>query len=603
MSNSIRVADYVANRLYELGVGDIFTITGGGSMFLNDGVASHPNLRVICNHHEQASAMGAVAYARYRNDFGVVMTTTGCGSTNAITGLLDAWQDNIPCIFISGQANKDQTIQSSGLPLRQVGVQEANIVEIVKSITKYAVMITDPNTIGYHLDKAIYLAKDGRPGPVWLDIPLDVQGSFIDPSSLPRFSESEVEKQFAEELSSEDAASLKQLFAQAERPVVLAGNGIRLANAIPEFLRFVEQYNVPFVTTHLGIDLVPSDHPLNIGRVGVKGDRAGNFTIQNSDLVLGIGTRLSVNVICYRKENFARGAKIAVVDIDPIEHRKPTARIDLLINADAKRFLEDIKLGNSKTQAWVETCQGWRDKWPVCLPEYENDKEGINIYYFVEQLSRISSPDAVMVTDAGTANYAMAQGFRVKGTQRMLLPGSQGELGFSIPGAIGVSVARSKGEAIGVTGDGSFNTNIQELQTIVHNKLPVKLFILNNDGYLSNRAAQKRYFEGRYIGADKDSGVSTPDIRKIADAYGIEYFQVAKVSDLEATTKSALEHPGPVICEVMCPKWQEIAPTLGGRKTPEGKITARPAEDMAPFLDREEFFGNMIVAPLGESSD
>ena len=603
MSNRIRVADYIANRIFELGVRDIFTITGGGSMFLNDVVASHPELRVVCNHHEQASAMGAVAYARYKNDFGVVMTTTGCGSTNAITGLLDAWQDNIPCLFISGQANKDQTIPSTGLPLRQVGVQEANIVEIVKSITKYAVMITDPNMVGYHFDKSVFLAKNGRPGPVWLDIPLDVQGAYIDPSSLKRFSEDEVEPEFTEELCPDATARLQQLFAQAERPVVLAGNGIRLADAIPEFLTFVEHYDIPFVVTHLGIDLVPSDHPLNIGRVGVKGDRAGNFTIQNSDLVLAIGTRLSVNVVGYRKETFAREAKIAVVDIDPVEHQKPTARVDLLINADAKRFLSDIKLGNSTREAWVEKCQGWREKWPVCQPEYECDHDGINIYYFVEQLARLAPPDSVMVTDAGSANYVMAQGLKIRGDQRFMLPGAQGELGFAIPAAIGASIARSKGEAIAVTGDGSFNINIQELQTIVHNELPVKLFILNNDGYLSNRTAQKRYFDGRYIGSDADSGVSMPDIRKIADAYGIKYFHIEKVVDLEETTRSTLAYSGPAICEIVCPKWQDIAPTLGGRKTPEGKITARPAEDMAPFLDREEFFENMIVAPLEESLD
>ena len=602
--DTLRVADYISNRIYELGVRHVFMITGGGAMFLNDGIASHPGLEAVCNHHEQACAMGAVAYAKYKNDLGVVMTTTGCGSTNVMTGLLDAWQDNVPCLFISGQVNKSQTSRGIGLPLRQVGVQEADIVEMVRPITKYAVMVPDANSISYHFEKAIHLAKSGRPGPVWLDIPMDIQGAFVDPAKLETFTPEDTETQRSvEALDLDDAARLQQMFATAERPVVLVGNGIRLADAIPEFLEFVERYGIPFVNTYLGVDLAPSDHPLNIGRIGIKGDRAGNFAVQNSDLVLAVGTRLGVPVVGYRKETFAREAKIAVVDIDVEEHKKPTVRVDHLIQADAKEFFRGITLGNSKPEEWIKRCQDWRDRWPVCQPDYDSDDDGINIYYFINRLSRLSGEDSVMIADAGSAYFAMSQSLKLRGAQRYIIPSAQAELGFTIPAAIGVSFARDKGEAIGVTGDGSFSTNIQELQTIVHHRLPVRLFILNNDGYLSNRAHQRRYFEDRFIGTDTASGVSLPDYGKIATAYGIAHLRVSKIADLDETIRSALTHDGPVVCEIICPKWQDIVPTLGAQKTADGKIVARPAEDMAPFLDRDEFFEEMIVTPLEESKD
>ena len=597
----VRVADYLAERVYQLGVEDIFTITGGGAMFLNDGVASHPHLRAVCNHHEQACAMGAVAYAKYTGKFGVVYPTTGCGSTNTITGLLDAWQDNVTCLFISGQANRNQTTHNSDLPLRQVGVQEVDIVEIVKPITKYAVMINDAKDIAYHFDKAIYLATHGRPGPVWLDIPLDIQGEYIEPDELRRFSEDEITKDFNEILRDNDAKELAELFDVAERPVIVAGNGIRLANAIPQFRAFIETYNIPVVVTYLGIDLLPSDHPLYVGRLGVKGDRAGNFAVQNADLVLTIGSHLGVPTVGYRHDTFAREAKIAVVDIDPYEHKKKGIDIDLFINADAKCFLENIRLNKRDTGEWAETCRSWREKWPVCLPEYSDDKEGINLYYFTDRLSANNKDDAVVCADAGSAFYVVSQALKISGNQRFIIPGAQAELGFTIPAAIGLSIARNYGESIGITGDGSFQTNIQELATIVHHNLPVKLFVWNNNGYLSNRTTQRRYFEDRFIGSDKDHGVSFPELSKIASAYGIQYFKVAKVVDLDQTIMQVLDFDGPVICEVICPEWQEIVPTLGSRKTEDGRIVARPFEDMYPYLDRDQFNENMCIEPLEES--
>lgn len=599
-AQEIRVADYLAERVYQLGVRDVFTITGGGAMFLNDGVASHPQLRAICNHHEQACAMGAVAYAKLSGKFGVVYPTTGCGSTNTITGLLDAWQDNVTCLFISGQANRNQTTYNEKLPLRQIGVQEANIVEIVKSITKYAVMVNDPEEIRYHFEKAIFLASTGRPGPVWLDIPLDVQGAYINPAALKPFSPNELQEDSKTELEETEAETLRTLFKTSSRPVILAGNGIRLAGAVPEFRRFVEEYQIPVVVTYLAIDLLPSDHPLYVGRVGIKGDRAGNFAVQNSDFLLTLGTHLGVPVVGYRYEEFAREAKIAVIDIDPWEHRKKTIHIDHVFNADVKNVLSTLGLESRDTEAWTKTCRQWRDAWPVYQQEYANDENGINLYQFVETLSAHSRPDSVVVADAGSAYYVTAQGLRIRGAQRYITSGAQAELGFTVPAAIGASIARNAGEVIAITGDGSLQTNIQELQTMLHYRLPVKLFVWNNDGYLSNRTTQSRYFEGRFIGSDKDHGVSLPDIQKIAKAYGIQYFQVGKVSDLGNTIDEVLNAAGPAICEVMCPKSQEIVPTLGAYKTDDGRIVARPFEDMYPFLEREEFYRNMIVKPLEE---
>jgi acetolactate synthase-1/2/3 large subunit len=596
-----RVADYIANYIYELGVKEVFMVAGGGQMFLTDGIARHPHLKAVCNHHEQASAMAVTAYAKYNQNLGAAFVTTGCGGTNTITGLLGAWQDNVACLFISGQSKRKETVRNSDLPLRQFGVQEADIIPIVQSITKYAIMINDPEEIAYHLDKAVYLAKSGRPGPVWLDIPLDVQGALIDEHALRRFSEEEIIKQYREEPEKEEMEKVLGLVQKAKRPIIIAGQGIRLAKAMPVFKVFVERYKFPVVFSRMGIDVLPSDSPFHIGRIGNKGDRAGNFAVQNADLVLAIGSRLSVSSTGHEYKQFAREAKIVVVDIDPLEHRKNTVRIDLFINADAKRFLQRMQLQNPpNTNDWLKKCQEWKAKWPVCLPEYANETRGINLYYFVDRLSRKLKPDSVVVADAGSAFYVTAQCIQLKEGQRCILSGGQAEMGNTLPAAIGVSVAKDFGEVLGITGDGSFQMNIQELQTIVHNKLPVKIFVWNNDGYLSIRATQSKFCEGRFIGTDKTSGVSFPDTRKIAKAYGIGYFKVSKSKELDKTLEDVLNYPGPVLCEVICLRDQEIVPTVASYKKADGTMVSKPLEDMYPFLDRTEFLSNMIVKPLSE---
>ena len=596
----IRVADYIADYLYSvLGVEDIFLVTGGGAMFLNDGVAKHNKLNVVCNHHEQASAMGAVAYSKFKNSYSVVMTTSGCGATNAITGLLDAWQDNTPVIFISGQVKRKETVHNSKLELRQVGVQEADIIPVVSSLSKYSVMINKPSEIAYHLEKAAFLALSGRPGPVWIDIPQDVQGALVDESELMHFDKSKEMKSFETQITDVDLFDLVQNLQGSKRPVILAGNGIRLGNAIPEFKEFISKYTVPVVTTYLGIDLLASNDSHNIGRVGIKGDRAGNFAIQNSDLLLVLGSRLSVAVTGFEYELFARESKVIVIDIDPIEHQKNTVKIDGFINCDVKDAL--IKLNSitgvrpaSERSDWLECCLKWREKWPVAQLDYEVLADKINTYTFIKSLGRFMHPDSVVVADAGSAYYVTAQGLKLTGKQRYITSGAQADMGFTIPAAIGVSIAKQS-EVLAITGEGSFQMNIQELQTIVYHNLPIKMFVWNNGGYLSIRTTQNKFFEGRLMGTESETGISFPELEKIAAAYGCKYFSANSLVELDVALEHTMKSTGPVICEIYCPEDQEIIPTVSAIKRGDGVMVSKPLEDMYPFLDREEFISEMII--------
>jgi acetolactate synthase-1/2/3 large subunit len=595
-SKKIRVVDYIANKINELGVNHIFTITGGGAMFLNDAILRHENIEAICNHHEQASAMAAVGYAKYSGKLGVVMPTTGCGCTNTITGLLDAWQDNVPMLFVSGQINSHQTMDNYDLPLRQIGVQEADVVTIVSSITKYAVLVKDPTTIRYHMERAIHEAFSGRSGPVWLDIPLDVQSAMIDPDELQGYEEPE-DPIVATEI---DLSELDTYFSFAKRPVILAGNGIRLADAQDEFQSFVENNNIPVVNTYLAADLLPTDHPLNIGRVGIKGNRAANFALQNSDLLLVIGSRLGIPVTGYIYENFAREAKIVVVDIDENEHKKNTVCIDHFIHSDAKYFLQNATVSRVSDN-WTSTCLQWKNMWPVYLPEHMEDDDGISFYGFMKVLSECMSDDDVVVSDAGSAYYVSSQAVHIEKQQRYITSGAQADMGFTLPAAIGVSVARGGKNVIGIVGDGSFQLNIQELQTMVHNNLPVKMFVWNNNGYLSIRTTQRKFFDDGFIGTDVNSGISFPDLTGISSAYDIKYINVSDIDMLKESIDEVMLHDGPVICEIMCKEWDAVLPTIGSKKLPDGKMFSRPLEDMYPFLTREEFMSNMIIEPLPEN--
>jgi len=591
-----RIADIVASFLVQKGIKDIFTVTGGGAMFLNDGVASNQSLNYICNHHEQACAMSAVGYSKYKNDLSAVMVTSGCGATNAITGLLDAWGDNTPVIFISGQIKRKETSRNSKTNLRQFGVQEADIISIVQSITKYSVMINEPEDIIFHLEKAIYLALNGRPGPVWIDIPLDVQGFSLDEENLRHFDPPS--QDIVEEIKGLD--KFIEYYKQSKRPVVLAGNGVRLSDSIGLLKRFIGTNNLPCVVTYLGVDYFEQDDINYVGRIGIKGDRAGNFAIQNSDFIICLGSRLSITQTGFEYDLFGREATILVVDIDKDEHQKNTVRIDEFINADIGFFLEKIinKVLPKPRDLWHSKCLNWKNKWPVYQGDY--DLTNVNMYEFTNTLSELLGENSIVVSDAGSNFYVVAQSFLINHfNQRYITSGAQGDMGFSLPAAIGVCIA-SKDAVIAITGDGSFQMNIQELQTIKHHNLPIKIMIMNNKGYLSIRGTQNKFFDSRRIGSDYDSGISFPSTEKIAAAYEIPFLKINNSNELAKKLKKAIKLTGPVICEVICSESQEILPTVSAVKNDDGSMTSKPIEDMYPYLSREEFYNEMIINPLQE---
>ena len=562
----MRVVDYVIDEVYKVGARHAFTITGGGAMFLNDAVAAHPWITPVCNHHEQASAMAGVAYSKYTGQPSLVCPTTGCGGTNAITGLLDAWQDSVPVIFVSGNVNLHQ-ISPPGV--RNLGVQEARIIEIVQSITKYAKLIESVDEVEEVVQEALKAATTGRPGPVWIDIPMDIQGKEM------------------------EVFSLQEEIKKAERPLILAGGGSTCAGICrDEFRDFVSKTRIPIVTTFNAVDLIESDDPYFVGRVGVKGTRAGNFAMQNCDLLLVLGSRLPVPATGYNYKTFAREAKVIVVDIDKDEHSKNTVQIDKFIHSDLKDFFYTKRISTNVPE-WQKQCIKWRDEWPI-IPAKKSDDSGIDLYDFTGKLNKYKPDSSVVISDAGSAYYVCSQATGIKGNNRYITSSAQAEMGFTVPACIGAAFAGSPC-VIGVTGDGSVQMNIQELQTIRHHNLPVKLFVWNNSGYLSIRTTQKKFFEGREIGTDEDSGVSFPSLAKIAHAYDIDYVKISDYDSLTPALATIFGDNEPMIIEVMCQKWQEVVPTLQGRKNPDGTISAPPLEDMYPFLSREEFRDNMIV--------
>jgi len=588
-----RVADIVASFLVDQGIKDIFTLTGGGAMFLNDGIASNDNINAICNHHEQACAMGAVAYAKYKNGLAAAMFSTGCGSTNAITGLLDAWQDNTPVIFISGQIKRKETSRNAETSLRQFGVQEVDIVSIVESLTKYAIMVNEPKEILYHLEKAAHLALTGRPGPVWLDIPIDVQGFSIEIDELKHFT--------PEAEAVQDIKGMEQLvkmYEQAKRPIILAGNGVRLSGSVGKLRKFSSKNNIPCVVSYLAVDYFEQDNPNYVGRLGIKGDRAGNFAVQNSDLIISLGSRLSVCLTGFEYELFARNSKLVVVDIDEDEHKKDTVDIDQFIHADVGHFLSEFesKVTPKTSGDWQKKCVHWKNKWPVYQAGYDTDT--VNMYEFIKTLSELASEDEIVVSDAGSSYYVTSQSFTLNSNkQRYITSGAQADMGFTLPAAIGVCIAANK-SVVGITGDGSFQLNIQELQTIKHYNLPVKLIVWNNNGYLSIRATQNKFFDGRRIGTDSESGVSFPEVEKIANAYELPYVKIGNVAELRERLSGVLSADGPIVCEVICPENQEIIPAVSAVKNEDGSMTSKPIEDMYPFLKRDEFLKEMIIKPI-----
>lgn len=600
----IRVADYLAKFIYDYGVKHVFMLSGGGIMHLTDGLVCNKNLQAVCLHHEQAASMAIEAYSRTNGHFGVGYFTTGPGATNALTGLAGAWLDSVPCLFISGQVKRRASVYKAKIPgLRQFGVQEINILPIVESITKYSVFVNNPEDIKYHLEKAVYLSKEGRPGPVWLDIPLDVQGALINPSKLRSF-KPRIKRCISKE---KQANKLVKYLKNSKRPVILAGQGVRISGAINAFLKFVNTYKIPVVTTFLGIDVIDSTNLQYAGRIGIKGDRAGNLAIQNSDLLIAIGTSLPVAEIGYEYDKFARDAKVVVVDVDVSSHKKKTIKIDSFIKVDVKEFIERLekRIKNEKLdfdKKWLKNCMAWRKKYPVCLPEYRKLKGKINIYHFIDKLSQKLNSKDVVVTDAGSTFYVGCQATKIKKGMRYITSGGFATMGYSLPASIGASFALGKRRIMCITGDGSFQQNIQELQSVVHYKLPLKIFVLNNGGYLSIRFTQSKYFNKRFIGEGPSSGVSLPDTKEIAKAYKIKFIRINNNAELSKSLNKVLSYKGPVLCEVMTPKNQLIIPTVASQKKEDGTMVSKPLEDMFPFLNRREFSKNMFVKSIKDSN-
>ena len=597
----MRVADFVAKFiLEELGVEHVFTLTGAGIMHLTDGLASNKKLKTICPHHEQTASMALEAYSRATENFGVGIFTTGPGSTNAITGLAGAWQDSVPCLFISGQVKVAEASSQTGIKkLRQFGVQELDIIPIVESITKYAVTVTEPEKIRYELEKAVHIAKSGRPGPVWIEIPMDIQSAIID-DDLEKF---ETEQKEKPKIDKNQIELIVELLQKSKRPIIISGQGVRISGAIELLSKLVKLFKIPVVTPYLGIDTIRHDDESYIGKTGVKGERAANLAMQNSDLILSIGSSLHVSVIGYNYQQFAREAKKIIVDIDEITHSKRTINIDQFVHGDARDFLnlllEQLTDENSLNYAsWLEKCNDWKEKYPTCLPEYKNTKNEVNSYFFIDQVCKNSKEGDIFVADAGGTFYAVSQAVTLtKPNQRYIPSSAMATMGYSLPAAIGISAATGN-RVISFTGDGSLQQNIQEFQTLVEYNLPVKLFVLNNDGYHSIRTSQTNYFEKRYIGESSKSGISFPDTVKIAEVYGIKAFRINQPSEINAVVNQVLDYDGPVICDVIVPREQEIIPTVASRVNDDGSMSSRPLEDMYPFLDRKEYKKNIFVKEI-----
>lgn len=595
----IKVSDFIAKFIaeHEDTAKTVFMVSGGGNMHLIDSLGKNENLEYVCNHHEQACAIAAEGYARVSNKIGIAYVTTGPGGTNAITGVYGAWVDSIPTMIISGQVKFQTTIASQPeLNLRQLGDQEVNIVDIVRPITKYAVMITDKNSIKFHLQKAIYEAKHGRPGPVWLDVPLDIQGAMVDEADLIEFEIPEAPK-----FDTKIPQVLDALKA-AKRPVIIAGSGITLAGSNEEFLKLIKILKVPVIGTFARYDIVRNDHELFFGRYGTIGNRAANFVVQNSDLIIAVGARLNIRAVSYNWEFFGREAKKILVDIDENELNKKTIAADIKIKSDAKVFISDLRSvlkDELDFGSWLEICKNYRKNYPTIEPFRQNVKEWVDSYNFFDVLSN-HKRDLVYVFGNGTACVSSYQSLRLYENQRVVVNSGCASMGYDLPAAIGACFANGKKDTICVTGEGSLQMNIQEFQTIIHHRLPIKIFVLNNAGYISIRNTQNNFFKGHKVGSDKDSGVSFPDTVKLAHAYGFEACRIENQLNLKGELEEILSKPGAVVCEIMLSPTEKMEPKLSSKIKPDGKMVSKPLEDMFPFLPREEFYKNMIIKPVDE---
>ena len=589
----IKVSKYISEFLVKNGIKDCFMVTGGGAMHLDDAIGHEEGIHCVFNHHEQACAIAAEGYTRMTGRLAAVCVTSGPGGTNAITGVMGGWLDSIPMFVISGQVKRETTTWAAdGLNLRQLGDQEFNITDSVKNMTKYAVMVTDPLTIAYHLEKALYLATDGRGGPVWLDIPLDVQGARIETEDLLHFDSNSEMTWDTPGMTGAQTGILVRKIGEAKAPLVLAGTGINLGRATDKLLKFLDKYRIPVVTAWNANDTVAYDNPYYAGMPGTVGIRSGNFAVQNCDLLISLGCRMNIRMIGYTHHDFARNAFKVMVDIDPRELHKPTVKADLPIHADVNDFLDKMLTvpyePQAKHEKWVEWCRGLLYRFPAVRSDHHKDGL-INPYVFIDMLfNDLDSSDRIICGN-GAACVITFQAAKIKQGQRMFTNSGCAAMGYGFPAALGVAVSDNSRRTICIDGDGSVMMNLQELATVAYNRLNIKLFILNNNGYLSIRQTQRNLFKPPFVGIDSDSGVGFPDFEKLAAAFGIPYFKLDSERNAGDVFGKVLNSEGPCICEAMVDPDQNFEPKSSSKVLPDGRIVSPSLDDIAPFLDRDEY--------------
>lgn len=599
---TIKISDIIADFLEQKNVRHVFGIIGSGNAHIFDAIIRKGFTQIICVHHEQVACMAMQTYFRTCGNISAAIITTGAGSTNAVTGVVSAWMDSIPGLIISGNENSKFTNENN--PLRIWGVQGYDSISMVSKVTKYANRVMEPENILRELEAAYYYANSGRPGPCWLDIPMNIQAAHMDRAELTHFHKPPIAPSMSDPCKLADLRELVRkayaLLRSARRPVLWLGHGIRLANGVDLIEPVLNILQCPTLVSWAGIDMVDSSHPLVFGRAGIYGQRAANFILQNCDFLLAIGTRMAIPQIGYDLTEFARKAKIAVVDIDPAEIGKHGNKITLPIWADAKEFLQEMvtqatQMVKINVVPWLDQCRNYQKKYPCIGPEHA-DKDGfINSYLFMDKISRYFKSEQIVVTDMGTALLSGHQVLQFKKGQRLMTSTGLGEMGYGLPGAIGASFATNKGEVMCLNCDGGMMLNLQELQTVAHHRLPIKLFIFNNDGYLMIKHTQKALFNGRYAGTDKNSGISCPNFSAIAEAFGFLSYTIKSWTDFETIMPQVQSHQGPVICEVFTHPEQLFVPKLSLAPQQDGSIVSPPLEDLSPLLPREEFAQNMLI--------
>lgn len=606
----IRLADYVANFLVDHGVTDVFSVVGGGAMHLNDALGHKEGLHVTYNHHEQACAIAAEAYARLDNKIAAVCVTTGPGGTNALTGVVGGWLDSIPMFIISGQVRYDTTaryaLQFTGTPLRAMGDQEYDITKAAGHMTKYAVMIEEPKTIKYHLERAWHLATTGRPGPVWIDIPVNYQGISIETDELEGYHPDEDDAKLPPTVSKDVVKEVIEKIRNAKRPVFHAGYGIRLSGAYNEFREVLEKLNIPVVTYWNAVDLIEDEHPLYTGRAGNMGDRPGNWAIQNADLILAIGTRISIRQVGYNWKTWAREAEVIMVDIDQAELKKPTLHVEMPVWADAKDFLTKMNyLTHEKVfvgEEWINICQGWKKNYPVVQPrQWEENGSTANVYAFIDYLSSRLPENSLTAVSNGACCVVGNQTYHIQKGSRMANNSAVASMGYGLPAAIGTCIGGGRKDTICLEGDGSIMMNLQELQTILTNRLPVKVFLINNSGYHSIRITQTNLFNKNFVGIGEESGdLSFPEFKKIAEAFGYKYLSASSNIEMKKVVDVALSTDGPVFIEIFTDTKQVWEPKSATKRLEDGTLVSPPLEDLAPFLPKEELEKIMLVPMVEE---